>query len=175
MNNTFKVCFIGAGGTGKTTFLLRHLNGEFQKQYIPTLGVEVHPLVFHTTEGSFTFNIWDTAGQEKFGGLRDAYYLLANAAVAFYTKDTVELTNQLVKDFKRVCPDVPIINVWAKTDLKEEMDFVKCNCKHHYSFIKQGDRVTYQVSAKSNYNFEKPFLEILRKLTNKPQLCFKEM
>jgi len=30
----------------------------------------VHPLVFHTNRGAIRFNVWDTAGQEKFGGLR---------------------------------------------------------------------------------------------------------
>ena len=40
-----------------------------------TLGVEVHPLVFHTNRGPIKYNVWDTAGQEKFGGLRDGYYI----------------------------------------------------------------------------------------------------
>ena len=40
-----------------------------------TLGVEVHPLIFHTNRGPIKFNVWDTAGQEKFGGLRDGYYI----------------------------------------------------------------------------------------------------
>ena len=40
---------------------------------LATLGVEVHPLVFHTNLGPIQFNVWDTAGQEKFGGLRDGY------------------------------------------------------------------------------------------------------
>lgn len=38
-----------------------------------TLGAEVHPLTFHTNMGPLCFNVWDTAGQEKFGGLRDVY------------------------------------------------------------------------------------------------------
>lgn len=42
---------------------------------IATLGVEVHPLSFHTNRGTITYNVWDTAGQEKFGGLRDGYYI----------------------------------------------------------------------------------------------------
>ena len=53
----------------------RHLTGEFEKKYVATLGVEVHPLVFHTNRGPLRFNVWDTAGQEKFGGLRDGYYI----------------------------------------------------------------------------------------------------
>jgi GTP-binding nuclear protein Ran len=38
-----------------------------------TIGVEVHPLDFHTNCGKIRFYCWDTAGQEKFGGLRDGY------------------------------------------------------------------------------------------------------
>ena len=55
--------------------LLLALQGEFEKKYIATVGVEVHPLQFHTNRGALQFNVWDTAGQEKFGGLRDGLSL----------------------------------------------------------------------------------------------------
>ena len=55
---------VGDGGVGKTTFVKRHLTGEFEKKYVATLGVEVHPLNFHTNRGPIKFNVWDTAGQE---------------------------------------------------------------------------------------------------------------
>lgn len=91
---------------GKTTFVKRHLTGEFEKKYerensyvnrfsfysnaifmdelrilmfvvklriTATIGVEVHPLDFFTNCGKIRFYCWDTAGQEKFGGLRDGY------------------------------------------------------------------------------------------------------
>lgn len=90
---------------GKTTFVKRHLTGEFEKKYerkfslasilfslkgkiklkkaalfhtlfwlhSATIGVEVHPLDFFTNCGKIRFYCWDTAGQEKFGGLRDGY------------------------------------------------------------------------------------------------------
>ena len=72
---TFKLVLVGDGGVGKTTFVKRHLTGEFEKKYVATLGVEVHPLPFNTSRGEIYFNVWDTAGQEKFGGLRDGYYI----------------------------------------------------------------------------------------------------
>ncbi len=42
--------------------------------------MEVHPLDFETSRGKLLFYCWDTAGQEKFGGLRDGYYIHGNLA-----------------------------------------------------------------------------------------------
>lgn len=46
-----------------------------------TLGVDVHPLVFHTNRGPIKFNVGGTAGQEKFGGLRDGDYIQAQGVI----------------------------------------------------------------------------------------------
>ena len=61
----FKLVLVGDGGNGKTTFVKHHLTGEFEK-YVAPLGVEVHPLLFHTNRGPIKFSVWGTAGQEKF-------------------------------------------------------------------------------------------------------------
>jgi GTPase SAR1 family protein len=42
------ICVIGTDNSWQTTFVKRHLTGEFEKKYIATLGVEVHPLGFTT-------------------------------------------------------------------------------------------------------------------------------
>ena len=63
---------------------LATLTGEFEKIYIATLGVEVHPLQFYTNYGSIMFNCWDTAGQEKFGGLRDGYYIQGQCTIIMF-------------------------------------------------------------------------------------------
>ena len=69
----FKLVLVGDGGVGKTTFVKRHLSGEFEKKYVATVGAEVHPMEFTTSKGKLMFNVWDTAGQERFAGLRDGY------------------------------------------------------------------------------------------------------
>ena len=80
----FKLVLVGDSGTGKTTFMKCHLTGEFEKKYVATLGVKVHPFVFHTNRGPIKFSVWDTAGQEQFGGLRDGYYIQAQCAIVMF-------------------------------------------------------------------------------------------
>ena len=79
----FKFVLAGDGGTRKTTFMKCYLTGESDK-YTATLGVEVHPLVLHTNRGSIQFSVWDTAGQEDSGVLRNGYYIQAQCAIIMF-------------------------------------------------------------------------------------------
>jgi len=169
---TFKLILIGDGGTGKTTFVKRHLTGEFEKKYIPTLGVEVHPLTFHTNCGPIIFNCWDTAGQEKFGGLRDGYYIQGQAAIILFdvtSRMTYKNVPNWHRDVVRVCENIPIVLCGNKVDLKDR----KVKAKQ-ITFHRKRNLQYYDISAKSNYNFEKPFLWLARKLVGEPNLVFVE-
>jgi len=170
---TFKLVLVGDGGTGKTTFVKRHLTGEFEKKYVATLGVEVHPMVFYTNRGAIKFNVWDTAGQEKFGGLRDGYYIQGQCAIIMFdvtSRVTYKNVPNWHRDLVRVCENVPICLVGNKVDVKDRKVKAKT-----ITFHRKKNLQYYDVSAKSNYNFEKPFLWIARKLTGDPNLQFVEM
>lgn len=119
---TFKCVLVGDGGTGKTTFVKRHMTGEFEKKYVATLGVEVHPLIFHTNRGAIRFNVWDTAGQEKFGGLRDGYYIQGQCAVIMFdvtSRVTYKNVPNWHRDLVRVCENIPIVLCGNKVDIKD--------------------------------------------------------
>lgn len=119
---TFKCVLVGDGGTGKTTFVKRHMTGEFEKRYVATLGVEVHPLVFHTNRGPIRFNVWDTAGQEKFGGLRDGYYIQGQCAIVMFdvtSRVTYKNVPNWHRDLIRVCENIPIVLCGNKVDIKD--------------------------------------------------------
>jgi GTP-binding nuclear protein Ran len=176
-------------GAGKTTFVKRHLTGEFEKRYVATLGVEVHPLEFQTSRGAIVFNVWDTAGQEKvsarthtpalartnrvracfqFGGLRDGYYIQGQCAIIMFdvtSRMTYKSVPNWHRDLVRVCENIPIVLVGNKIDVKDRKVTARM-----ITFHRKKNLQYYEVSAKSNYNFEKPFLWLARKLTGDPTL-----
>lgn len=170
MTPEFKLILVGDGGVGKTTLVKRHLTGEFEKKYIPTLGVEVHRLKFQTNFGAIQFNVWDTAGQEKFGGLRDGYYIKGECAIMMFdvtSRITYKNVPNWYRDIVRVCECIPIVLVGNKVDVKDRQ--VKAR---QIQFHRKRNLQYYDISARSNYNFEKPFLWLARRLTNQPTLVF---
>jgi GTP-binding nuclear protein Ran len=159
----FKLVLVGDGGVGKTTFVKRHLTGEFEKKYIATLGVEVNPMPFYTSKGLILFNVWDTAGQEKLGGLRDGYYIGGQCGIIMFdvcSRITYQNVPKWYKDLVRVCDNIPIVLVGNKVDVKDR----KVKAKQ-ITFHRKKNLQYYDISAKSNYQFEKPFVWLLRRLT----------
>lgn len=168
----FKLILVGDGGVGKTTFVKRHITGEFEKRYVATLGVEVYPLKFYTNLGPIQFNVWDTAGQEKFGGLRDGYYIQGQCAIIMFDV-TSRITYRSVpnwhRDLTRVCENIPIVLCGNKVEVKDR----KVKAKQ-ITFHRKKNLQYFEISAKANYNFEKPFLWIARKLAGNNELAFVE-
>ena len=164
----FKLVLVGDGGVGKTTFVKRHLTGEFEKRYIATLGVEVHPMPFHTNHGQMLFNVWDTAGQEKLGGLRDGYYIGGQCGIIMFdvcSRITYSNVPKWYKDLTRVCENIPIVLVGNKVDVRDR----KVKAKQ-ITFHRKKNLQYYDISAKSNYQFEKPFVWLLRRMVNDTNL-----
>jgi GTP-binding nuclear protein Ran len=168
----FKIVLVGDGGVGKTTYIKRHLTGDFTKKYIATLGVEVHPLKFNTNHGMVVLNIWDCAGQEKFGGLREGYYVGADALIVMFDLTSLNTFKNVSKWIDRYIEfmgnNQPIVLCGNKCDIKHR--FVsnamihECMAKYNISY--------FEISSKSNYNFDKPLFEVMRKLKKKEDLRF---
>lgn len=67
----------------------------------------------------------------------------------------------------RVCENIPIVLTGNKVDVKER----KVKAKS-ITFHRKKNLQYYDISAKSNYNFEKPFLWLARKLVGNQSLDF---
>ena len=128
----------------------------------------MHPLPFSTNRGQLFFNVWDTAGQEKYGGLRDGYYIQGECAIIMFdvtSRITYKNVPNWHRDLVRVCEGIPIVLCGNKVDVKDR----KVKAKQ-IIFHRKKNLQYFDISAKSNYNFEKPFIWLMRKLSGDPNL-----
>ena len=102
----FKLVLVGDGDTGKTTPVKHHLTGESEK-CIVTRSVESHsPCSILTEDLPIKFNVWDAAGQEKFGGRRDGYNQ-DECLIRTFDIRSYENTPNRHRDLVRVCENNP--------------------------------------------------------------------
>lgn len=180
----FKLVFAGEAGAGKTTLLKRHITGEFYTRYTPTMGVEVHPIAFETSKGPIVFNCWDTAGQEKLAGLRDGYYIGADAAAIFLTgsprigtmQERATAAAEWASEVRRVAGrSTPVVYCLHRCDESDSGGAPLAPLAPIQALLTADPPcAAFETSAKTNYNFEKPFLWAARQLLGDPELVFKE-
>ena len=123
-----KVIILGDGSTGKTSFyerLSKYHDPEyrFNKKYKATTSFNLKKLELDTNKGKITLFLWDTAGQEKYGGdLRDGYIQGANAAIILYdvtNRNTIDNVQKWLDNINQVCnlkESIPISVVGNKID-----------------------------------------------------------
>lgn len=169
MNHCFKLVVVGNAGVGKTTFIKRHLTGEFEKAYNPTMGVDVHTLTLRTNHGQLVFNVWEVGGQGKYDENRKQYYQGANAVLVMADITSVsskQATFSWLTEVRNVAGTIPAVICYNKNDIGHGkrsyglMEGVYCELKIPQILI----------SAKSNV--DAPFLWLGQKLLNKNDLQF---
>jgi len=109
-------------------------------------------------------------GKKKFGGLRDGYYIQGQSGIIMFdvtSKITYKNVPNWHRDLERVCENIPIVLCGNKVDVKDRK--VKTGA---VTFHRKKNLQYFEISAKSNYNFEKPFLWLARKLVGNPSLEF---
>lgn len=166
----FKVCLIGSSKVGKSVYLQRYRTGEFREKYLATLGgVEVYPVNFSTNKGKIILYVWDCAGQREFEELSSGYWIQADAAMIMFdltSNDTFMHAQSIHDNFRALHPSVPLVVCGNKSDcvVKDVGQNNICVWKQEKGFD------YYNISARSNYNFEKPWLSLLRSLTGDESL-----
>ena len=101
-----KVVLIGESGVGKTSIISRYISNTFSSVLMATPGANfTTKTIFLKDENqSIKFEIWDTAGQEKYRALAKVFY--KNAAVCILVYDITrrasfeELTKYWIQELK---------------------------------------------------------------------------
>ena len=161
----FKIIITGDGGVGKTSYVNKLGNDSFYRTYIPTMGVNVISLKTNTNTGkTYIMNLWDTAGQEKFGGLRDAYYRGCDGCLILFgldDKTTFKNVNQWYREIIRICDNIPIVLAGTKSDIPTTHN------RSHFRVNNINKKNLYFstfLSSKSGENIFLPLEHLLRKL-----------
>ena len=168
MNRTFKVVIVGNVGSGKTSYVKR-LPGLY-----PLLGYrerpDVEPYGYRFNE-TYTFDLWDIDGSEKFDGLHDAVYVFANACIVFYdSKSNADTTIYWIKDVWRITgriPTVIIANGVENVDQRKlDSDLVRIikGLGIQSTGRIASDIRLYPISAKNDSNLFAPFSDLLQQL-----------
>jgi GTP-binding nuclear protein Ran len=63
---SYNIAILGDAAVGKTSFIRRLKENPIPKNYVPTIGVEVHPVGLETNRGHRVMHVWDFAGKKEF-------------------------------------------------------------------------------------------------------------
>jgi small GTP-binding protein len=116
-----KAVFLGDGAVGKTAIIQRLSTGSFQFNMLPTVGGSFTPVQIKTPHGVVEFQVWDTAGQEKFRDLVPLYFRNAVIALVVYditTKSSFENVDEWLSTLRAVSPDCIVAVIGNKSDLE---------------------------------------------------------
>ncbi len=127
---SIKIALIGDGSTGKTSYFNRIISGEspdykFSKHYDATQGCNICQIEMMVGGYPVTLHLFDTAGQEKFGMLRDSYLMGADGIILMYDvmdrSSKQNVCSRWIPEIKEIMMrtkmyDVPVAVVGNKCD-----------------------------------------------------------
>ena len=122
---TIKVVLIGDSGVGKTSIIQRYVNDVYDpNQLLSSSAQFITKTVELNDEQSIKFDVWDTAGQEKFRALAKIFYKDAKAIVLVYDitnrSSFEQLQNYWFKEIEEnSLSDAILVIVGNKSDLYE--------------------------------------------------------
>ncbi|XP_006633005.2 ras-related protein Rab-38 [Lepisosteus oculatus] len=158
----FKVLVIGDLGVGKTSIIKRYVHQIFSQHYRATIGVDFALKVISWDDHTvIRLQLWDIAGQERYGNMTRVYYREAVGAFVVFdvtrvsTFDTVlkwkgDLDSKVTLAGGKPVPAVLLANKadQSREGLSPQLPRLDAFCKDN------GFVGWYETSAKENSNIE---------------------
>jgi len=173
-----KLALMGGGGVGKSNITLRFVQGAFKEFYDPTIEDSYIKDNYIVDDETFSLEIFDTAGQDAFTGMRDTYYSNMDGFLFVYSitdKSSLQGVEERIESLRRLRdPDnlgllPPLMILGNKNDLEDQRVISKAEGE---SFTqKVGDSVIFmETSAKTNTNIDKIFEDMVRQVIKRQKI-----
>ncbi|MGQ4875846.1 MAG: Rab family GTPase [Promethearchaeia archaeon] len=161
----FKILTAGEGGVGKTTMLYRYLEGHFSSETKLTVGVEFFVKEIEIDEIECALQLWDFGGQDRFRFLLESYTLGAQGAFLMFDLTRFFTTKTLaewIKILRTHNPDLPVLLVGTKNDLKDKISVDDDYCLKLKEELNCFDFI--KISSKTGENVNELFEILVRKI-----------
>ena len=159
----FKILVLGDSSVGKTTLLLKYVDGYFPTLYVATIGVEFKTKKINVDGIDITLQIWDTAGQERFRSVTKSFLKGADGIIYVYDvtnkesfdnlKTWINTAEESITDFKKII-------IGNKIDIEDKK---KVSTEMLEKFCEKQDLKGLETSAKNGTNVNEMF-ELLTKM-----------
>jgi len=188
VETSIKIALIGDGSTGKTSYFNRIVSGDsteyrFSKNYDATQGCNICQIEMMIGKHKVTVHIFDTAGQEKFGMLRDSYLMGADGIILMYdVMDLGSKQNVITKwlpEIKKIMTktrmsNIPVAVVGNKCDRidrrkhieKTTLGFRVSDLVSNYD-ARQGMIEQHMISVKGDEHLMTPIIWLLQIILKK--------
>ena len=163
---SLKIVLIGESGVGKTSIISQFIDQIFQDDQQSTIGGTFSTKTLKCSNGkTLKFEIWDTAGQEKYRSVTKMFYKDADVAILVYditNKYTFEeLQKYWVQQVKDSSPkDIILAIIANKSDLIEKEQVDEAVARNYANEI---NALFALISAKNNFGVDDLFIEIAKK------------
>ena len=158
---TVKLVLLGDSRVGKSSVVIRFVKNEFDQYKFPTIGATF--LTQSVSVGNYLvkFEIWDTAGQEKYRSLAPLYYRGASAALVVYditNRESFENARKWIEEVQTQEGDHVVIGLAGnKVDLAANR---KVSTDEGSQFAQEKKFIFFETSAKNSTNIKEMFRSI---------------
>ena len=160
-----KVVLLGDTGVGKSSLVLRFVTNNFKPYSESTIGASFMSKMIMVDGTPIKYQIWDTAGQEKYHSLAPMYYRGAAAAIVVYDitrKASFATLKNWVKELKQLGPENIVIAIAGnKCDLDDAREQPMEAAREYAEEI---NALFVETSAKEDTNVHELFVNISKRL-----------
>jgi len=157
-----KIVLVGDAGVGKSCFLKKYVDDEYEEDRVVTIGVDNKSKVIDRKGELVKLSLWDTAGEERFRATSTSIYRGADGVILFYDicdRNTFKNTHKWKQDLDKMNPKLVYALVGTKCDLEESRSV---SCEEGKKLAEQWGIPFFETSSKSGQGID----DVLSTFTN---------